>query len=45
MKRRHDKSTYEVYFHNTNKVEENGKIIGNDTLENKVHVVFNVKGS
>jgi hypothetical protein len=25
------------------KVEENGKTIGNDTLENKMHVISNVK--
>ncbi len=45
LKRRHDKSTYKVYFHNPNKVEENGMIIGNDILDNKVHVASNVKGS
>jgi hypothetical protein len=45
LKRRHDKSTYEGYFHNPNKVEENDKIIGNDTLENKVYVISNINGS
>jgi hypothetical protein len=43
LKRCHDKSTHEVYSDNPSKVEENGKTIGNDTLENKVHVISNVK--